>query len=114
MVKYNNQSKEAIMKKNELAKILSEYIKEDINIKFDFSGEVSSAYSVLCAEKLISNFNYNKLGSIHEIYDYEKDDEILVNTQKAITKEYKNFNELSDGIKYIDTKKSDMTFEEIN
>ena len=114
LVKYNNQSKEAIMKKNDLAKTLSEYIKEDTNIKFDFSGEVSSTYSVLCAEKLISNFNYNKPGSIHEIYDYEKDDEILVNTQKAITKEYKNFNELSDGIKYIDTKKSDMTFEEIN
>ena len=46
LVKYNNQSKEAIMKKNDLAKTLSEYIKEDTNIKFDFSGEVSSTYSV--------------------------------------------------------------------
>ena len=102
------------MKKNDLAKILSEYIKEDTKMKFDFSDEVSSTYSVLCAEKLIYNFNYNKLGSINEIYDYEKDDEILVKTEKAITKEYNNFKELSDRIKYVDTNNSDMTFEEIN
>ena len=48
LVKYNNQSKEAIMKKNDLAKTLSEYIKEDTNIKFDFSGEVSSTFCSLC------------------------------------------------------------------
>ena len=72
------------MKKNELAKTLSEYIKEDINIKFDFSGEVISTYSVLCAEKLITNFNYNKLSSIREIYDYEKDDKIIVNTKRQL------------------------------
>ena len=102
------------MKKSDLAKTLSEYIKQDNNMKFEFSGEVSSTYSVLCAEKLISNFNYNKLGSISEIYDYEKDDEILVKTQKAITEEYNNFKKLSDRIKHVDAKNSDMTFDEIN